>query len=56
MKRIKKKIRDELRTVVRATVEDFSAETLEENFLKIRRERKLIFQSILPIKFLLYKE
>lgn len=35
----KKKIRDELRTVDRATVEDFNAGTLEEYFLKIRREK-----------------
>ncbi len=35
----KKKIRDELRLVDRATLEDFNAETLEEYFLKIRREK-----------------
>lgn len=35
----KKKIRDELRSIDRATIEDFNKETLEEYFLKIRREK-----------------
>ncbi len=35
----KRKIRDELRAVPRATVEDFNKETLDEYFLKIRKEK-----------------
>lgn len=36
----KKKIRDELRTVERSSVDDFNKETLEEYFLKIRHAKE----------------
>lgn len=36
----KKKIRDELRTVERATPEDFARELLDEYFIRTRREKK----------------